>query len=219
LAPRPGGGLRAEPFSALDTGLRAAVREEVAATLRAAGTTAVLVTHDQVEAMSMADTVAVMRAGEIVQVAPPTDLYHRPADEWTARFTGDVVAVAGVRAPGSATVDPRFGPLPLAPGVDHAEGPEVHACWRPEQLAPAPEPGTEHGGPGAEATVTDVRFLGPDALVALDVDGLHGTPVTARRPSVGLPRPGDRVRVVVTGDVLAYPLTEPGDERPTDTDP
>lgn len=96
LAPAPAAVLLDEPFSALDTTLRVALRDEVGATLRAAGTTALLVTHDQAEALQMADSVAVMRDGRIVQVGTPTDLYRRPRDRWVAGFVGDAVELAGV---------------------------------------------------------------------------------------------------------------------------
>ncbi len=91
LAPQPEVVLLDEPFSALDAGLRVTLRDEVAATLRATGTTAVLVTHDQTEALSMADTVAVMRDGAILQLGSPTEVYQRPVDLWSARFLGEVV--------------------------------------------------------------------------------------------------------------------------------
>jgi iron(III) transport system ATP-binding protein len=140
LAPDPVAVLLDEPFSALDAGLRGSLRDEVRATLARAGTTAVLVTHDQTEALTMADVVAVMRDGTIVQVGPPDEVYHRPVDLWVARFLGEVVTLPGA-----------------APG-------RVRAC-RPEQLQRA-----QPDAPGAfDAVVTSVRFQGPDGLVALQV--------------------------------------------------
>ena len=90
LARRPQALLLDEPFSSLDASLRARVREEVHALLREQGVTTVLVTHDQEEALSLADTVAVLRDGTIVQQGSPAELYEQPADERLARFLGAV---------------------------------------------------------------------------------------------------------------------------------
>src|SRR5918997_4192097 len=86
LAPGPALVLLDEPFSALDTGLRAALREDVRRALHATGATAVLVTHDQQEALSTADVVAVLQAGIIVQAGTPAELYNAPADLDVATF-------------------------------------------------------------------------------------------------------------------------------------
>ena len=108
LAPRPAVVLLDEPFAALDTGLRATLRDDVGAALRAAATTAILVTHDQAEALTMADIVSVMREGAIVQSDVPEDLYLRPVDLATARFIGDVVVLPGtLNGNGSRAVRPR----------------------------------------------------------------------------------------------------------------
>jgi iron(III) transport system ATP-binding protein len=207
LAPQPDLVLLDEPFSALDTGLRASLRAEVAATLRAAGTTSVLVTHDQVEAMTMADTLAVMRAGEIVQVGPPHELYRRPVDAWTAGFLGDAVLLPGRRVD-DGHVETVLGRLPLATDARPATDAEPLVFLRPEQVLPRPdqtEPSHRPDGAertGADALVVQVTFLGPDATVDLDV---AGTRVAARWPSSLLPAVGDRIRVAVAGPVLAYP--------------
>jgi len=95
LAPRPPLVLLDEPFSALDASLRAEVRHDVREALRADGATAVLVTHDQGEAMSEADQVAVMRAGRIVQAGSPGEIYGDPADAWVADFVGAAVLLSG----------------------------------------------------------------------------------------------------------------------------
>ena len=195
LAPRPEVILLDEPFSALDTGLRAAVRDEVAAMLRTSGTTAMLVTHDQVEAMAVADVVAVMRDGVIVQADAPAEVYRRPVDRWTASFLGDAVTVPGVRD-GDEVVT-SFGRVRLAADVTHATGPTVTACWRPEQIHPVDR--GDHAAVDAE--VTSVRFLGPDLLVGLVADDVT---VIARWPSNEVPSPGDVVPVAVRGDVLAF---------------
>ncbi|MGB3410640.1 MAG: ABC transporter ATP-binding protein [Microthrixaceae bacterium] len=107
LAPRPTMILLDEPFSALDAGLRVEVREQVRDVLKSLGTTAVLVTHDQSEALSMADDVAIMRSGRVVQFGAPSEVYTHPSDAEIAGFLGDAVLVPGVLAlavPGSPAV-------------------------------------------------------------------------------------------------------------------
>ena len=91
-----------EPFSALDAGLRERLREEVAAILRAAGTSTLLVTHDQSEALSLADTVAVLREGRLEQVGTPEEVYERPQSQWVAAFLGDADVVPGTARDGYA---------------------------------------------------------------------------------------------------------------------
>jgi iron(III) transport system ATP-binding protein len=118
LAIEPALVLLDEPFASLDAHLRAAVRADVQEIFRAAGTTAVLVTHDQDEALSMADRVAVLRGGRIAQYAPPQDLYIRPADPQLARFIGDANLLDGEfepsAAPGSGEPSPAgTGPAGL----------------------------------------------------------------------------------------------------------
>lgn len=202
LAPQPDVVLLDEPFSALDTGLREALRTEVYETLRAAGTTAVLVTHDQTEAMTMADTLAVMRDGRIVQVGRPAAVYHRPVDEWVATFLGDAVLLTGTRpsfegaGTGADTVICALGELPLAQGFAHHPSHDVTVFCRPEQLS------ADHGPGAVRAMVTSVDFRGPDALVSLEIDGVS---ITARWPSIELPQVGGHLGVVVTGRVLAFP--------------
>ncbi len=95
LAIEPALVLLDEPFASLDAHLRASVRADVQAIFRAAGTTAILVTHDQDEALSMADRVAVLRGGQIAQCAAPQDLYIRPADPQLARFIGEANLLDG----------------------------------------------------------------------------------------------------------------------------
>ena len=204
LAPSPSVVLLDEPFSALDTGLRASLRHQVATALADAGATGVLVTHDQGEALAMADRVAVMRHGRIVQVGPPAEVYRRPLDLWVARFLGDAVVVPGHRVAGRPdVVDGPFGLLPLAPGFVHHDGAQVSLFCRPEQLRPAAAPTDGSTASGATvATVDSVRFHGPDAEVSLRVGPLT---VRARWPSTRLPAPGDVVAIEGEGPVLAFP--------------
>ena len=128
LAPEPELVLLDEPFSSLDATLRGGLRREVELILRDAEATALLVTHDQEEALSLADRVAVMRDGQIVQVGPPVEVYGEPATRWAAQFVGEVNVLSGVARGGG--VETELGVFDLrAP----ASG-SVHVAVRPEQL-------------------------------------------------------------------------------------
>ncbi|MDP3968404.1 MAG: ABC transporter ATP-binding protein [Nocardioides sp.] len=186
LAPRPSVVLLDEPFSALDAHLREQVRSEVRELLRAEEATALLVTHDQEEALSLADTVAVLHDGRIVQQDSPQAVYERPDDRWTARFLGETVLLdVQDFDPEFSTAETQAGRLPVAE-------PREGARWvllRPEQLILLPDP-------DGTATVDQVSFHGPHARVALTLS--DGTPLTARG-RYGALRPGARVRLDVDG--------------------
>ncbi|MPY46410.1 ABC transporter ATP-binding protein, partial [Streptomyces phyllanthi] len=160
LAPSPQLVLLDEPFNALDSALRAGVRADVRSALRSTGATAVLVTHDQQEALSTADLVAVVRDGGVAQCATPQDLYGRPADPWVAGFVGDAVLLPGtVGADGTART--ALGTVSLsAPPPDARTGTVV---LRPEQLR-LTTPETEGAVRG---TVTDLCYFGHDAMVTV----------------------------------------------------
>lgn len=191
LAPRPALVLLDEPFSNLDAGLRIQVREEVRSILRAADATAVFVTHDQEEALSLADEVAVMDAGRLHQVADPHTLYTRPATRFVAEFVGEADLVQGRRA-GRHFVDTALGRLqtrqPMSADV-------VTVVLRPESVGLAADP----RGPG---TIESIQYFGHDQLVSVRLD--DGTRLRARRgPDTGLRR-DDRVRVDVRDAVIAF---------------
>jgi iron(III) transport system ATP-binding protein len=199
LAPAPRLVLLDEPFSALDAALRQAVRDTVAAALRFAGATAVLVTHDQAEAFSMGDHVAVLRAGRIVQHADPVSLYRHPADPVLARFVGEAVLLPAVAAAGHAAC--ALGTLPLAAG---AEGPiegTVEVMIRPEQIR-LTSPDAVGSRP---AQVRDVTFYGHDAVVRLSLPEAPSLDIAARLFGLDVPHPGEMVGVAVAGNVIAYP--------------
>ena len=207
LAPDPDVVLLDEPFSALDTNLRAQVRAEVAATLQATGTTAVLVTHDQTEAMTMSDQLAVMRDGRIVQVGSPADVYRNPVDTWVADFVGDAVLLRGQMVNGQ-TVDCALGRLALGPATDGSPNlagfETVTVFCRPEQIRPVSSDriSSDRVPSATRAEVRAVRFQGPDALVDLAVGDAT---VTARWSLIDLPQPGETVAIEVAGDVLTFP--------------
>ena len=203
LAPDPALVLLDEPFSALDTGLRASLREDVRTVLRAAGATAVLVTHDQQEALSMADLVAVVRDGRVVQTAAPAELYGEPGDLGVATFVGEAVLLpARLRAGRAATV---LGELGLREGSAAADGTSGTVVVRPEQLELLPV------GDGVPARVLGTTFYGHDALVRLVLEGPGPVAVSARSHGHHVHPDGDRVGVRVGGPVTFFADRRPGE--------
>lgn len=201
LAPRPALVLLDEPFSSLDAGLRGEVRDVVRAALRADGATAVLVTHDQEEALSCADLVAVMQHGRIVQAADPVTVYRAPSDLGVAEFVGDAVRVRATFTGGFAETE--VGRLALRePRPPDGVG---VALIRPEQFVivdrnggPAPR---SESGPAVAATAGQLAFLGHDSLLAVCLSS--GSVVTARALDPG--PAGDRpVWLSVRGPVNGY---------------
>jgi iron(III) transport system ATP-binding protein len=199
LAPRPKLVLLDEPFSALDASLRIETRQAVAAILKAKGATALLVTHDQSEALSMGRQVAVLRDGVLAQVAPPEVLYRQPADAALAQFVGEAAIMPGLVAAGF--VDCALGRLELARGAP--DGP-AEVMVRPEQIRF--EPRATAGG--AQAQVLAVTYYGHDASVVLALEA-GAEPVTARVAGHMAPREGARVWLSVEGPVMAYPHAAP----------
>ena len=196
LAPEPTLVLLDEPFSSLDAGLREDTGRAVARALRASGATAVLVTHDQGEALSLADQVAVMRAGRFLQVSPPSEIYLRPASPEVAGFMGHATLLPGSAAGDRASCD--LGEVSL---LGAHTGPVLLAI-RPEQVSVAPG-----AADGVGADVLDVSYFGHDATVRARV-GNSDCVVVARVPAGGVPAPGTTVCLRVTGPVLAFPDPE-----------
>ncbi|WAZ26042.1 ABC transporter ATP-binding protein [Streptomyces cinnabarinus] len=195
LAPRPALVLLDEPFNALDSALRAGVRADVRTALSLSGATAVLVTHDQQEALSTADVVAVVRDGRVAQCDTPQQLYRRPADPWVAGFVGDAVLLPAT-ARTNGTAETALGPVPLAQDTGSGTG---TVLLRPEQLQLTdPASGVVHG------TVTDVRFYGHDAMITVTVDGL-AEPVDIRAAGPVAVRPGERTGIRVNGEAVLHP--------------
>ncbi len=190
LAPNPDLILLDEPFSALDAELRGRLRDDVRQVLRTTGTTAILVTHDQEEALSMADRVAVLRDGEFAQVGNPREIYQAPADIEMATFLGDSVVIDGVVADGKITT--ALGSLtPLNKVVEGARG---RVAIRPESFYLQPD---------AKGTgeVVGRQFFGHDALVEVK---LPGALIRARANGPFAPEIGMRVTVWVRGSVNFY---------------
>ena len=199
LAPAPRLVLLDEPFSALDASLRIETRQAVASALAAAGATALLVTHDQSEALSMGQQVAVLRDGVLAQIAAPQILYRQPVDADLAQFVGEAVLLPGEAAGGVATC--ALGQLSLAlPTPDGA----VELMVRPEQIRFA----SETGSGAARALVLAVTYFGQDASVLVSLQG-GAAQVTARVAGHNAPQPGAEISLAVEGVVMAYPGIPP----------
>jgi iron(III) transport system ATP-binding protein len=181
-----------EPFSALDAGLRERLREEVAAILRAAGTSTLLVTHDQSEALSLADTVAVLREGRLEQVGTPEEVYERPRSHWVANFLGEADVVPGTARDGFAECE--LGRFAVGPELDG----EVALVIRPESVAIGHRAARDAD---ASALVVGRSFYGHDQLVELELPS--GLRLRSRRLGFPAWHPGDRVRVWLDGPVTA----------------
>ncbi len=195
LAPEPALVLLDEPFSALDTGLRQALREDVRAALRATGATAVLVTHDQQEALSVADVVAVMRDGTVVQADEPSTVYTSPGDLGVATFVGDAVVVAAVVRDGIA--ETALGAVPVRGRPADGAG---EVLIRPEQVM------LGAAGAGVPAHVVSTVFFGHDALVQLELQaGDAARFVSARTHGHEVVPDGTVVGLRVSGEVAFFP--------------
>ena len=195
LAPGPDVVLLDEPFSALDAALRASVREDVRTALHEANTTAVLVTHDQEEALSTADIVAVVREGRVVQAATPEQLYRAPADLEVAAFVGEVVVLPAEVSDGVART--ALGRLSLLRGQVTA-GRGVVAV-RPEQIHLL-----RSGRGGVTARVLGTAFYGHDAAVRLEVTGPDGVAVPVLCRTQGPLPADDEVGLLVAGPVSFF---------------
>ncbi|MDJ0626972.1 MAG: ABC transporter ATP-binding protein [Rhodobacter sp.] len=190
IAPRPKIMLMDEPFSGLDNRLRDGIRDETLEILKEEGSAVLLVTHEPEEAMRMADEIALMRDGKIVQQGAPYNVYNAPVDKAAAAFFSDINVIRGtVRG---ALTDTPFGQF-LAPGVP--DGTEVDIVIRPQHLkidfdrdGRGPDP-TPQDGIAARGVVQRARFMGSESLVEFRMD--HDLSILkATVPSVFLPKMG-----------------------------
>ncbi|MGH2377196.1 MAG: ABC transporter ATP-binding protein [Candidatus Limnocylindria bacterium] len=180
-----------EPFSNLDPSIRARVRGEVRQLLRSVGITAVFVTHDQEEALSLAEHVGIMVSGRILQVGTPAEVYTRSASPAVGAFLGNANLLPGRMEDGS--VECELGRFPVA--ADHTGRSQV--MIRSESLALAAD-----GGVGSR--VESVEYFGHDQMVSVRTDA--GTLLRIRTLAPEPMRVGERVGVVVTGEVFAFPV-------------
>ena len=200
LAPRPKVMLMDEPFSGLDDRLRDDIRDETLDVLKAEGTAVLLVTHEPGEAMRMADEIALMRDGRIVQQGAPYNIYNTPVDRKAAAFFSDINVIRG-EVQGALT-DTPFGQF-LAPGLP--DGTTVDICIRPQHLkidfdraGRGPHPTPMEGTP-ARGIVQRARFMGSESLVEFRMD-YDGTILRAQIPSVFLPKPGTPLWIMIRRD-------------------
>jgi len=200
LAPRPRVMLMDEPFSGLDNRLRDGIRDTTLDVLKAEGTAVLLVTHEPDEAMRMADEIALMRDGRIVQQGAPYNVYNAPVDKAAAAFFSDINVIRGVSR-GALTETP-FGAF-LTPG--HPEGAAVDIVIRPQHLkidfdraGRGPNPTVQDGTP-ARGTVVRARYLGRDSLVEFRMD-FDGSVLTTSVPGVFLPKAGTVLWLMIRRD-------------------
>ncbi|MEM1273224.1 MAG: ABC transporter ATP-binding protein [Pseudomonadota bacterium] len=200
LAPRPKVMLMDEPFSGLDNRLRDGIRDETLQLLKEEGTAVLLVTHEPEEAMRMADQIALMRDGQIVQQGAPYNVYNAPVDQAAAAFFSDVNVLSGEVA--GALTDTAFGQF-LAPG--HADGTQVDIVFRPQHVkidfdrnGRGPNPTPQDGVP-ARGVVKRARFMGHESLVEFRMD-FNGDILKATVPAVFLPKPGTALWLTVRRD-------------------
>jgi iron(III) transport system ATP-binding protein len=175
--------------------LRARMRSEVREILTLANATAVFVTHDQEEALSLADRIAVMNRGRLLQVDVPGEIYARPVDAFVASFVGDADVVPG-ESDGSAVMT-AIGSLPVPAGAPL--GP-VDVVLRPESV----RLWLDGAGIGV---VHNIEYFGHDQLVEVGIGPDAQLRVRARLGSARVLVPGDRVSVAVVSDVLTFAST------------
>jgi len=193
LAPAPEVILLDEPFSNLDAALRVRVRTDVRDILRQTGVTAVFVTHDQEEALSISDEVAVMMNGRIVQAGPPSDVYRSPVDREVATFIGDANFLPG-RATGRK-VHCEIGEII----AEQEYTGDVEVMFRPEDLVLSTY--GDH-----RAMVEDIQFFGHDQLVQMKLP----SGATLRSRLLGPPgayQPGQHVSIRVNSPAMIYPVS------------
>ncbi len=193
IAPRPRALLLDEPLSALDASLRNRLRDELAMLLRQFGITVIFVTHDQTEAMAIADRVAVMSEGRVAQIGTPEALYRNPSTGFVARFVGDAMPLPGRIAADQLHIDGGILALPRA-----ADG--HRAFVRAEDVRIDTE------GP-VSARVETVTFLGTHYRIALS-GAVPGT-IFALHGGLSAPKPGETVRLsIAPGAILTLPAEE-----------
>ena len=200
LAPGPKVMLMDEPFSGLDDRLRDSIRDETLAVLKEAGTAVLLVTHEPSEAMRMADSIALMRDGAIVQIGAPYNIYNSPVDIGAAEFFSDINVVKGVVQ--GALTETAFGKF-LTPGL--ADGTKVNICVRPQHIkidfdrdGKGPNP-TPAEGTAVKGHVRRARFMGKESLVEFTMEH-DGSTIHAVVPSVFLPKPSTALWIMIRRD-------------------
>jgi len=190
LAPNPSVMLMDEPFSGLDNRLRDGIRDDTLAILKDLNAAVLLVTHEPEEAMRMADNIALMRAGKVVQYGAPYNLYNAPADCQVAGFFSDINVIHGVVE--NMQAETPFGQF-FTPNL--VDGADVEIIVRPQHLkidfdrsGKGPNPTPQDGVP-ARGLVKRARFMGSETLIELEMDYDKST-LSATIPGVFLPGEG-----------------------------
>lgn len=208
LAPRPAIMLMDEPFSGLDNRLRDGIRDDTLEILKEQDAAVLLVTHEPEEAMRMADEIALMRAGRVVQKGAPYNIYRAPADKEAVAFFSDINVVR-------ATVEGALAKTPfgqfLAPGVP--DGQEVEIVIRPHHMkidfdrdGKGPNP-TMQDGVAVRGVVERARFMGSESLVEFRMD-FNGSIFTAAVPNVFLPKVGQPLWLTIRRDrCFVFPVS------------
>jgi putrescine transport system ATP-binding protein len=209
LAKRPKVLLLDEPMAALDRKLRQETQFELVELQKKLGTTFVIVTHDQDEAMTVADRIAVMDRGRIVQVGPPVEIYERPVSRHVAAFVGDVNLIEGhlvATGPAGSTIATGSGiQLHAAQFIEADQGQAVWVALRPEKvrLAPAPD-ARDPIENSVVGTVVDVGYLGNHSIYKVRLEG--GATITAALANTTRTRPAmavaERVRLSWDADAV-----------------
>lgn len=218
LAPKPSVMLMDEPFSGLDNRLRDGIRDETLSILKEEGTSVLLVTHEPEEAMRMADQIALMRGGKIVQIGAPYNIYNNPKDRDAAAFFSDVNVIKGVAE--NFQTDTPFGKF-FTPALHDRT--DVEIVIRPQHL----KIDFDRNGKGPNSTPTDgvpargvvkrARFLGNESLVELLMDYDEST-LTASIPGVFLPKDGTPLWLSMRRDrCFVFPCTKQNSAKSTAT--
>ncbi len=193
LAPGPTLLLLDEPFSSMDAALREQLAGEVREVLRREGVTAILVTHDQLEAFAMADHIGVLAAGELRQWDTAPGLYRQPADRFVAGFIGQGALLPASALPGRQVLT-ELGPVTALHAHGEALGGPLEVLIRPHDLLDDPTS-------SCRATVIERRFRGEDYLYSLRLPS--GSRVLSKFPSHRHYRPGDEIGLRLAGRELA----------------
>ena len=188
-APEPKLLLLDEPFSGLDSGLRKKLREETREVLRAAGTSAIIVTHDPEEAMALADRIILMKDGKIIQNGTPSEIYHHPANSFVAQFLHDINSIKG------QVVDGRIKTgVGEFEGSRFADGSEVEVLVRPESIKIHPSKKSQYS-----LHVCDVRDTGNSHLYRLGIGNSEKphSHINVRHRGLGSFNAGDVISVEI----------------------
>jgi putative spermidine/putrescine transport system ATP-binding protein len=203
-----------EPLGALDRALRETMKAEIRRLHRQLGITVIYVTHDQDEALTLSDRIALMDAGRIVQIGSAADIYERPATPFVAGFIGESTLIAGAvsrDASGAPALLPARGgpPLPAREG-SAPKGSQAVLLLRPEKLSVMPETASSEG---VAAVVEDIVYVGDLSRVTTRLENGEALLVKqANRAGSYRPNPGDAVRVAwAREDAALLPVTDLGE--------